>query len=93
MIIDTNKLATTAIVEPDRQGVAVTKSGRAFLLHSLHVPAARTVKYVEVRQLLEVFNVPHKLHRGAALRACGGNRLVSVGHDQTLARRRTAQAP
>ena len=32
--------------------------------------------------------MPNKLHRGTALRAYGGNRLVSVGHEQTLVRQR-----
>jgi hypothetical protein len=55
-------------------------SSSAFLFHRLHVSAACTVKYVEVRQLLEVLNVPNKLHRGAAMRASRNSGLVSVAH-------------
>jgi hypothetical protein len=44
------------------------------------VAAVRTVKYVEVRQLLQVLNVPHKLHRHTTTRACRSNGFVSVGH-------------
>jgi hypothetical protein len=39
--------------------------------------AARTVKCIEVRQLLKVLNAPNKLHGGTAMRA-GGIGLVSV---------------
>ena len=69
-----------------RHGLALTNgqkgmsSGSAFLLHSLHAAAVRTVKYVEVRQLLKVLDVPNKLHRGTTMRACRSNGLVSVGH-------------
>jgi hypothetical protein len=37
--------------------------------------AARTVKCIEVRQVL---NAPNKLHGGTAMRACRGIGLVSV---------------
>ena len=69
-----------------RDGLALTNgqkgmsSGNAFLLHSLHAAAVRTVKYVEVRQPLKVLDVPNKLHRGTTMRACRSNGLVSVGH-------------
>ena len=59
-------------------------SGRPLLPHRLHVSAARTVKYVEVRQLLKVLNVPDELHRRTAVRACRRSGLVSVAHGETL---------
>ena len=40
--------------------------------------AARTVKCIEVRQLLKVLNAPNELHGGTAMRACRGIGLVSV---------------
>jgi hypothetical protein len=58
----------------------MSSSGSAFLLHRLHAAAVRTVKYVEVRQLLKAFNVPNELHRSTAMRACRGFGLHSVGH-------------
>jgi hypothetical protein len=41
-------------------------SGRPLLLYRFHMAAARTVKCIEVRQLLKVLNAPNKLLASSA---------------------------
>jgi hypothetical protein len=57
--------------------------GSPLVFHRFYVLAASAVKYVVVRQLLEVRDVANELHRVLAMKAGRSGGLACVTHDET----------